>query len=446
MKGKKLLLVVLVAAFLLLGWGLAMRNPKQTENAAEQEKLVADADAFMEKKLYIRAIPLYLEALEIETTDDVKDSIQEKLMKAYYDDGDAAEYVMLAQERSVAGTATEDEFFVAAQSFIATKDLKEAFSILKTGMEKYESDKLTELYFQNRYPYEIEMTLYSDIRPSVENEIMPAYDGTGWQYIGNNTKTLIEGQYQDATAFSSAGYAAVKKEGIYYVINTDGKYYSIDDAHDRSRITEVKYIVGKRVIAKLDGKYRVMNYDFEPYSDLAVDDISMNSCGNQAVCENGQWRLLKSDLTDLSEERFEAIARNSLGCVFENNVGMLKKNGKWIIYYTNGEDQIVATETAFADAKAPESDEYIAVADQNGRWGFVNKKGETVIDCQYDDAFSFSDNVAAVKIDDKWSYIGMEGNIVFDELEFDEALPFHNGIAQAKIDGNVVLINLKYFE
>ena len=53
---------------------------------------------------------------------------------------------------------------------------------------------------------------------------------------------------------------------------------------------------------------------------------------------------------------------------------------------------------------------------------------EVIIDPQYEDAGSFSQDLAAVKKDGKWGYIDMEGNTVIP-FQFDYAFPFSEGLA-----------------
>ena len=97
----------------------------------------------------------------------------------------------------------------------------------------------------------------------------------------------------------------------------------------------------------------------------------------------------------------------------------------------------------YADAKAPESNGYIAVANEEGLWGFINQQGEVVIDYQYVDAKSFSQHLAAEKVGGSWGYIS-EKNVLVIEQFIEAAEPFHNGIAQVKFADGEGLIMLDY--
>ena len=65
--------------------------------------------------------------------------------------------------------------------------------------------------------------------------------------------------------------------------------------------------------------------------------------------------------------------------------------------------------------------------------GFIDKTGRMVIDPKFDDARSFSNGLAAVKIDNKWGYIDKTGVVVI-KAEFDNPGSFSNGLARVKVD------------
>ena len=53
---------------------------------------------------------------------------------------------------------------------------------------------------------------------------------------------------------------------------------------------------------------------------------------------------------------------------------------------------------------------------KDGKWGYINTKGEQIIECKFDGACDFSEGFAWVKKDGKWGYINTKGCfVVFDE-------------------------------
>jgi len=69
----------------------------------------------------------------------------------------------------------------------------------------------------------------------------------------------------------------------------------------------------------------------------------------------------------------------------------------------------------------------------NGRWGFVNKSGETVINPQFDHAGGFMEGLAPVRMG-RWGYVDGSGKIAVVP-QFDKADVFSEGLAAIKLGG-----------
>ena len=52
----------------------------------------------------------------------------------------------------------------------------------------------------------------------------------------------------------------------------------------------------------------------------------------------------------------------------------------------------------------------------NGKLGFIDKSGKLVIDAKYDEAENFSEGLAGVELNGKWGYINIKG----DELHINK--------------------------
>lgn len=71
-----------------------------------------------------------------------------------------------------------------------------------------------------------------------------------------------------------------------------------------------------------------------------------------------------------------------------------------------------------------------------GRWGFRNMAGDTVVAPLWDEAFDFSDGVAAVRLADKYHYIDCSGKTVINGSEWECVKSFSEGYAAVKKDGH----------
>jgi hypothetical protein len=65
--------------------------------------------------------------------------------------------------------------------------------------------------------------------------------------------------------------------------------------------------------------------------------------------------------------------------------------------------------------------------------GYIDKTGKTVIEPQFDDAYSFSEGLASVEINGKLGYIDKTGKVVI-KPEFNYARSFSEGFAAVKVN------------
>ena len=442
--GKKKIVVILVLVLILLiGWVLALKAVTHMDEIKKQDQLIARADNFMGRELYVRAIPLYEEASKIKTTNERSFAVETRLMTAYYLHGDYAKYAKIVEKRAENNTATVEDYKNAFNYYVETFSMSKAFALIHKGIDQTGDEELKNLYEQYRYTYKIRSTKFAYIAPTADNKAMPAFDGEKWGYISSDGGILVPAIYDEATAFTSDGIAAVAKDGKYYAINIAGDKYGVDDNPNTKRIEGLAYSFASYFQAKKDGKYGIFDYDYNQIlTDLQFDVVTRSSHGVLVACKDDQWGIYSLTEGTLLLGGIEDVAINSYGSVFRDNRGMVKINGRWHLVNTAGQD--IITET-FLDAKAPESEGYIAVADDAGRWGFINDQGELVIDYQYIDAYSFSDHVAAVQLyNDNWAYISAKG-VPISEEQFEMAAPFHGGVGQVYENGVARLILFNYY-
>lgn len=94
----------------------------------------------------------------------------------------------------------------------------------------------------------------------------------------------------------------------------------------------------------------------------------------------------------------------------------------------------VVIEPAFAWAHSFKNG-LAAVVDENGKWGYIDKKGKVVIGYQFDDANDFKNNgQAIVKLSDQYGTIDKKGNFVINP-QFASMMLDKNGMYQIQFDG-----------
>ena len=79
---------------------------------------------------------------------------------------------------------------------------------------------------------------------------------------------------------------------------------------------------------------------------------------------------------------------------------------------------------------------------KDGKHGYINTKGEQIVECKFDDGSDFNEGFAAVQKDGKWGYINTKGEQAI-ECKFDGACDFREGFAGVLKDGKCGYINTK---
>lgn len=164
----------------------------------------------------------------------------------------------------------------------------------------------------------------------------------------------------------------------------------------------------------------------------------------------GIGTIKKDAVADITKTKtdyiYDDVVMDENGICSNQKVFIVKEGESYHIVSSKGKN--VGEET-FDNAKAFTRDGYAAV-EKNGKWGFVDAEGNLVIDCQYDDALSFTSGYAAVKQGDVWGYIDTENTMAI-EPDFALATALSTeGTAAVKMvneDGEIwQLIQLSIFE
>jgi hypothetical protein len=78
------------------------------------------------------------------------------------------------------------------------------------------------------------------------------------------------------------------------------------------------------------------------------------------------------------------------------------------------------------------SDEPIAAVKVNGKWGYIDTKGNEAVPCKYDDVKEFSEGLAVVTLGDKWMFVDKTGKVIFKlgkKEKYDYVYSFSEGLA-----------------
>jgi hypothetical protein len=240
-----------------------------------------------------------------------------------------------------------------------------------------------------------------------DNGLVPVRQGEKWGYLNTEGKITIPIKYDKATPFNE-GFAVVKNNETYIIVNKQGKEIPVD-------------------IANID--------DLKPFSEqLAPYKTTTGKMGFVDV--NGKIAI---------EAQFLSVGYFTGGLAWaktpEKMVGFINPKGEWVIkpQFTDAKD--FDPESGFARVKSAEKWVYVkksgevvnisisetlddffnglAKGKKNEKIGFYNPKGEWVIQPQFDGARDFKNGFAAAKIGEKWGLIDKTGKWV-TEPKYDD--------------------------
>lgn len=156
--------------------------------------------------------------------------------------------------------------------------------------------------------------------------------------------------------------------------------------------------------------------------------------------ENYQYYIVDSK----TGERIKTLYGYSLVMDFSDGMAAAEWNGKWGYINTKGESVIVGQYDA-----ARKFSEGIAPVKSNGKWQFIDKNNNHDIyeednwlkDLRFEDAYSFNEGLAAVKNhNNKWGFISKTAILIID-YQYEGAESFNEGLAAVKLNGKYGFIN-----
>ncbi len=86
--------------------------------------------------------------------------------------------------------------------------------------------------------------------------------------------------------------------------------------------------------------------------------------------------------------------------------------------------------------------ELYPIVDENWKWGFINEKGEVVIEPQYEFVTQFSEGLAAVSVNGKYGFINLKGKMVI-QPQYEHVFLCSEGLVAVLLDGKWGFIDKK---
>lgn len=253
--------------------------------------------------------------------------------------------------------------------------------------------------------------------------------GSCQQSSSNSAESELESKQQPTAVSKDQSTAPmpillVMKNGYYGFADTAGNWIiepHYGHALPFSNGVSCVNMQGLDTFSMAEPEYRYINLDQEPVLpslQFQIPSFFYEGVG-QVHLDNGAFILFNRDGKPLSAQvKGAALFHEGLAASqhpVTMQVGFMDKSGHWVF-------QLEGVESV------GDFHQGLAYIQRNGKYGYINSKGEEVIATRFEKARDFSENLAAVKQDELWGFINPEGKVVV-QPQFDGVSDFQEGAA-----------------
>lgn len=239
---------------------------------------------------------------------------------------------------------------------------------------------------------------------------------------------ILENKYENILQIYGENYFVIEEDGAQKVINAEGDII-IEEGYD-----EITQIASSGVVFMQDDKYGLIGFDNEVKIEAEYDSLKEINTGYFVAEQGGKLGLIDLTGTVNIEFEYENIYFNEDANVYvaeddEYNSSIIDGNFDvrltGILNEINAQNQYIKIRTEdneykyynynFEEQEVQNvlQNNTLYVSKQDGKYGYVDKDGNVVVDYIYDEALEQNSyGYAAVKLDGVWGSINSEGEVV----------------------------------
>ena len=436
MKIVRIVISILLVFIMTMTWFVQVNG--SISESLDMHKLVSEGDKYFKKNLFQKATISYKEAIEINPEKDTYEKLMIAARKGYKD----SVFTLKDAENMMLDACNqypkEVSFWEDLVKFsFEEEDYKSAYNYLNKAQRLgAKSDKLTELNQKVSYTFTYTNKVYSQYFRSPDG-YYTVVDDDDWGILDSTGEWFFSQDYTYSSPIGLEKTVALSTEKDTRIYDEDGIVLS----YLPKEIKEVKAIEGYMVPVKTSSGWKFYQYESEKYDSKTYDDVSSFTDGVAAVLSDDSWELILEDGKSISNKKFDEVKLHSNGDRSFDDVMIASEKGQYGMY-----DKDCKKLNSF---QCKDADIYmggaIAFADETDKWGFVDNKGEVIIKPKFDNAKSFSNNLAAVCKDGLWGFIDTSGELVIDYQFLDADYFTEDGMAMVSaVENQYIAINLRF--
>ena len=406
MKKIRTVIAVILCVIVVAGWGTQAKS--KLANQTNRQKYLELAAGHSEQGLFQKAIAEYESAQAIKYSQSVAETLVETYKKSFEDGTNTRGEYIDAYTRLCQNHPNEEKYWRGLlQLCIDAEDFSKGNEICKLMTKlNVKTENLLDLTDKFNYYYTERGRTYTSVRGGLSGYYTVG-DGSDWEIITPSGEGMRKTSATYINAISdNLDYVAVTEKDAR-LIDANGVVQAIlSKSTDNMRA----YGGGMIPMQQKDGKWNYYNIEKGDYTLKGYDEASTFCRGMAAVKSGNSWRIIDVSGNPVFDITFSEIKLFSNGAFTDGSLFVAAVDGIFNLYDLNGK---AATKI---DAKDMDLFCSSAVAFENadGKWGYINSKGDIVIEPQFASAKSFSNGLAGVSNGEKWAFINQSGRVVSD--------------------------------
>lgn len=414
MKNYRKIIPIVLVVLMAVSWYMIASNSAKIEST--YNNYLSEARKWANQDISKYAIENYNAALKIKDTPEVRVEVSEfyKRLEKYNDN------LAWCKDFFEKFPTDSRSYDCLLEAYFKDKNYKSCYDVLETATKRnIKSEYIDEISNTIKYEFSIDFNSYSGVG-IYSNNFCAVQSKDLWGFVDRYGNKRISGNYVSTGAFTQSGFASV--------VNTQGETYFIDKTGAKVITVAEKYesfglLVGGMFPAKkTDGKYVYLaenkSNDTTALFKSVSDEYEYASTFNNGVAvvkKSGKWQIIDSNFKVLSDGYLDIKLDEKQIAYRNDRLFVSKEEGKYIMVDKSGKQ---IGKMVFEDAVVFASDASTSVC-IDGKWSFINNKGELISEKKYDAARSFSSGLAAVCINGKWGFIDTNENVVIEQQFFD---------------------------
>ena len=242
-------------------------------------------------------------------------------------------------------------------------------------------------------------TMYQEIKPLNSTSLYCVKENDKYKVINEEQKEVLNEKFDDIKS--------IKENVIIYISNKKcGAYDTVNNKNIKASYSDIIYTSQNNFVVKNNSSYGIIDIDetikekieyagINYYEDAKIYELEPknNTSGENIILNKDLKEIAKGIINEVVEEK--------------SYIKMWTEDG--YKYYSLLGEEKNATDVL--------KDNKIFLKKQDGKYGYVDKEGNIVVDFIYDDAKEQNTyGYAAVKKDGKWGAIDTSGKIICDTI------------------------------